>query len=97
MFINRILPLASMLNGGSAVELASDVAPSLSRSPSVFSRRCARRKERRGRPARNRPPWLHQSGEVIISVRALDRTGTLWHYIAPGKPTQNALRREFHR
>ena len=49
---------------------------------------------RRGRPAM----IVSDNGTELTSRAVLEwtnRTGTLWHYIAPGKPTQNALVESF--
>jgi hypothetical protein len=49
---------------------------------------------RRGRPAM----IVSDNGPELTSRAVLEwtnRTGTLWHYIAPGKPTQNAFVESF--
>jgi putative transposase len=49
---------------------------------------------RRGRPAM----IVSDNGTELTSRAVLEwtnRTGTLWHYIAPGKPTQNAFVESF--
>jgi putative transposase len=49
---------------------------------------------RRGRPAM----VVSDNGPELTSRAVLqwtNRTGTLWHYIAPGKPTQNAMVESF--
>ena len=41
---------------------------------------------------------VSDNGSELTSRAVLewtDRTGTLWHYIAPGKPTQNAMVESF--
>ena len=44
---------------------------------------------------RGRPAMIVSDNGIELTSRAVlewtNRTGTLWHYIAPGKPTQNAL------
>jgi putative transposase len=49
---------------------------------------------RRGRPVM----IVSDNGSELTSRAVLEwtnRTGTLWHYIAPGKPTQNAMVESF--
>ena len=49
---------------------------------------------RRGRPAM----IVSDNGTELTSRAVLEwtnRTGTIWHYIAPGKPTQNAFVENF--
>jgi putative transposase len=65
---------------------------------SIGGRRVVRELEaliaRRGRPA-----MIVSDNGTELTARAVlewtNRTGTLWHYIAPGKPTQNAMVESF--
>jgi putative transposase len=48
---------------------------------------------------RGRPAMIVSDNGTELTARAVlewtNRTGTLWHHIAPGKPTQNALVESF--
>ena len=48
---------------------------------------------------RGRPAMIVSDNGTELTARAVlewtNRTGTLWHYIAPGKPTQNAFVESF--
>jgi transposase InsO family protein len=56
----------------------------------------------RRRSAKGCATWLASAGRfgyrrlgILLAREGTNRTGTLWHYIAPGKSTQNAFVESF--